>query len=95
MAGITVLIIGSLLAYFIMRCIYRLYFHPLSKFPGPKLAAVSSAYEFYYNVIKRGKFIWELERLHEIYGKSIKVPLDFGLMYTRAHYPHHSSRDSH
>lgn len=69
MADIASLIIAGLLAFFVVRTIYRLYFHPLSNFPGPKLAAITSAYEFYYNVIKRGTFIWELERLHEIYGK--------------------------
>ena len=56
------------LLYVAIQTIYRLYFHPLKKIPGPKLAAASSAYEFYFNVIKGGKFIWEIERLHEIYG---------------------------
>jgi hypothetical protein len=72
MAGIATLIFGGILAFIVIKSIHRLYFHPLSKFPGPKLAAVSGAYEFYYNVIKRGTFIWKLERLHEIYGNSLK-----------------------
>lgn len=51
--------------------IYRLYFHPLSKFPGPKLAALTSLYEFYYNVVLGGRYLWEIERMHEKYGKNI------------------------
>lgn len=50
--------------------IYRLYFHPLAKFPGSKLAASSLWYEFYYNVILRGKFMWKLQEMHERYGES-------------------------
>ena len=61
--------VGGILLYLTIRTIYRVYFHPLSKFPGPKLAAASSAYEFYFSVIKRGMFVWELERLHNVYGK--------------------------
>ncbi|RDA82760.1 hypothetical protein CP532_2030 [Ophiocordyceps camponoti-leonardi (nom. inval.)] len=58
-----------LLLYIAGKIIYRLYFHPLRKFPGPKLAAISSLPEFYFNVIKGGMFIWELERMHKKYGK--------------------------
>ncbi|KAJ5599862.1 cytochrome P450 [Penicillium hetheringtonii] len=61
------------LLYLAVQTIYRLYFHPLRKIPGPKLAAASSAYEFYFNVIKGGKFIWEIERLHEVYGPIIRI----------------------
>ncbi|KAJ5921253.1 hypothetical protein N7466_009579 [Penicillium verhagenii] len=57
----------------LVRIIYRVYFHPLSKIPGPKLAAASTAYIFYYNVIKGGVFIWHLERLHGIYGPIIRI----------------------
>jgi hypothetical protein len=52
--------------------IYRLYFHPLAGFPGPKIAAATRWYEFYYDVIKRGKYVYKIEEMHRKYGK---VPL--------------------
>lgn len=61
--------IVALLSYLIVQTIYRLYFHPLSKFPGPKIAAIGRFYEFYFNVIKGGMYIWEIQRMHEKYGK--------------------------
>ncbi|CAG7931468.1 unnamed protein product [Penicillium olsonii] len=73
MAGILLLALCGLPVYIAIKSIYRLYFHPLSKIPGPKLAAITGAYEFYFNVIKRGMFIWEMERLHEVYGPIIRV----------------------
>lgn len=48
---------------------FRVYLSPLSKFPGPKLAAATLWYEFYYDVVRRGKFAWEIKRMHKIYGK--------------------------
>ena len=48
---------------------YRLYFHPLSKFPGPKLAALTTWYEGYYDVVHRGRYLWEIERMHKKYGE--------------------------
>ena len=56
------------LVYFLLQVIYRLYWSPLARFPGPKSAAVSFAYEFYFDVWKPGMFVWEIERLHQIYG---------------------------
>lgn len=49
--------------------IYRRFFHPLAKIPGPFLPAVTRLYAFYYNVIKGGVFYLEIERLHEVYGQ--------------------------
>lgn len=62
-----------LLLYLTIRLlIYRLCTHPLAAFPGPKLAAATFLYEFYYDVVKRGMYIWEIESMHEKYGN---VPL--------------------
>lgn len=70
MANLGMLGLVGVLLYFAAKTIRRLYFHPLSNFPGPKLAAATSAYEGYFNVVKNGMFIWELERLHNVYGET-------------------------
>ena len=51
--------------------IYRLYLHPLSHIPGPKLAAASGLYEFYYDACLGGKYYWEIMRMHDEYGKKL------------------------
>lgn len=57
-----------LLAVFIARRVYSIYFGPLSKFPGPKLAAATLWYEFYYDVILQGRYTFKIKELHEKYG---------------------------
>jgi hypothetical protein len=57
------------LLYFVSLVIYRLYFHPLRHIPGPRLAAATGWYEFYYDVVGRGIFCWEIKRMHDVYGK--------------------------
>ncbi|KAG0645178.1 Cytochrome P450 monooxygenase [Hyphodiscus hymeniophilus] len=66
--GVTALII-----YTLALVIYRLYFHPLSKFPGPKLAAATLWYEFYFDVNKKGAYIFKIRDLHEQYGPVIRI----------------------
>ncbi|PTB37642.1 uncharacterized protein TrAFT101_005480 [Trichoderma asperellum] len=66
-------VITALGAYISIRTIYRLYFHPLSHIPGPKLAACSHLYEFYYNVILSGKYLFEMEKMHQQYGPIIRI----------------------
>lgn len=51
--------------------VYRMYFDPLSKIPGPKLAAASLWYEFYYDVVKKGRYTWKIWEMHDKYGKHL------------------------
>lgn len=54
--------------YFVCRRAYSVYLGPLSKFPGPKLAAATLWYEFYYDVILQGRYTFKIKELHEEYG---------------------------
>ncbi|KAJ5046317.1 uncharacterized protein L3040_003564 [Drepanopeziza brunnea f. sp. 'multigermtubi'] len=60
-------------SYIIAQAIYRLYFSPIAKFPGPKLAAVSFWYEYYWDVILGGQYTFQIGRLHQKYGPIIRI----------------------
>jgi hypothetical protein len=60
---------GTALCLALWTCIYRLFFHPLAKFPGPKLAAITTWYEAYYDFIGyQGQYTFLFEDLHKKYG---------------------------
>lgn len=59
-----------LLLYTLGLYCYRAYFDSLSHIPGPKLAAATLWYEFYYDVIKKGRYTWEIGKMHQKYGGS-------------------------
>lgn len=62
-------LVGKLvLIYIICRTLYRLYLHPLAKFPGPKLAAASRWYEAYYDIVLPGQYEFRIQRMHDEYG---------------------------
>jgi hypothetical protein len=53
--------------------VYRLWFSPIAHFPGPKIAAITTWYETYYDLWHKGKFVFQIEEMHKKYGK-IKSP---------------------
>ncbi|OCT50238.1 cytochrome P450 oxidoreductase [Cladophialophora carrionii] len=62
-------------AFYIVVSIYRIYFHPLSRFPGPKKAAISNAWLL--EMSNAGELEVVLERLHDEYGISNLTLRDF------------------
>jgi len=56
------------LVQLVLKALYRITLHPLAKFPGPILAALTYKYEFYFDGIKGGQYTKEIARLHQIYG---------------------------
>ncbi|OCL09523.1 cytochrome P450 [Glonium stellatum] len=65
---------------YICTIVYRLYFSPLAPFPGPKLAAATSLYEFYFDYFKKAKYYAEIERLHKVYGPIVRInPLELSI----------------
>jgi hypothetical protein len=59
--------------YLTILSIYRLFFHPLSKIPGPRHAALTHWYQFYYDVTLRGRFPWYISDLHKQYGPIVRI----------------------
>jgi len=61
----TVLAIG---VWMLIETIYRRYFHPLSKIPGPFIPAVTRLYLWYQSIVKEGQSYKMIEQLHKTYG---------------------------
>ncbi|PLB53537.1 cytochrome P450 [Aspergillus steynii IBT 23096] len=65
--------LGLLTLYLVVRSIYRLYFDPLSHIPGPKLSILTDLYEFYYDLVLGGRFLFHMEKWHEQYGPIVRI----------------------
>ncbi|TQN65799.1 Cytochrome P450 monooxygenase sdnE [Colletotrichum shisoi] len=61
------------LLYLVAIAVSRVYLSPLAGFPGSKLAALTLWNEFYWDVVKRGTFIWRIEEMHRKYGPIVRI----------------------
>lgn len=66
----TATVVGFIVVYVVVRAVYNLYFHPLAKFPGPKLAAISPI--FFARTSINGRSIDIMKALHEKYGDVVR-----------------------
>ena len=84
-AGLALGLIG--VVWGLCLALYRLFWSPLAKFPGRRLAVSSMWYEFYHQVVKGGRYPWEIQKMHEEYGKNFMKSVQRRLLIvTRAHH---------
>lgn len=65
-ASIAIVILSS--TFIVFTALSRLFLSPLARIPGPTLAALTSWYECYYDVMKPGQYVWKIKELHTQYG---------------------------
>ncbi|KAI4869958.1 cytochrome P450 [Hypoxylon rubiginosum] len=62
------------IAYKLLLALWNLSpFHPLSHIPGPKLATATYLPEFWYDVVKFGRYTKEIQKMHEVYGPIVRI----------------------
>lgn len=66
-------ILGAGTFYIFSLIIYRLYLSPIAHFPGPKIVAVTQWYELYYDLVHRGSYLFQIERMHDKYGRPLSL----------------------
>ncbi|KAJ5085162.1 Cytochrome monooxygenase lcsI [Penicillium argentinense] len=69
--SIILLTVSTLAAYLLWTIIYNLYMSPLSKFPGPRLAACTNLQNLYWT--STGQYHYKLKELHDKYGNVIRT----------------------
>src|SRR6266702_4331392 len=66
----------SWVVWYAIVVIHRLFFHPIAKVPGPKLAAATLFYQTWYCFVGGSRFYIKIEKLHEQYGPVIRIGPD-------------------
>lgn len=52
---------------------YRLFFHPLAKIPGPRLAALTFLYQTYFSFKDGSRFYKQVGEMHKKYGPIVRI----------------------
>ncbi|EOD49440.1 putative cytochrome p450 protein [Neofusicoccum parvum UCRNP2] len=64
---------AAVVLYCLCGAAYRLFLSPLASFPGPRLAALTLWYEYYYDGIRRGQYTFKIKELHDQYGPVVRI----------------------
>ncbi|RMZ71780.1 cytochrome p450 [Pyrenophora seminiperda CCB06] len=67
-------VVGLVIVNFIVTSVYNVFFHPLSKYPGPRLASATGLV-FYYYLITGSEVEWN-RQCHERYGEVVRLGPD-------------------
>ncbi|KAK8215069.1 putative cytochrome P450 [Phyllosticta paracitricarpa] len=81
----------AMLGYIVFKIVYRLVFHPLASVPGDKIAAATLLYEFFWDAVMGGKYVFRIAEMHEKHGPVVRIsrrevhvndPCFFDVLYT-------------
>ncbi|OTB01690.1 hypothetical protein M426DRAFT_75079 [Hypoxylon sp. CI-4A] len=53
--------------------LYRLFWSPLARIPGPRLAALTYWYECYYDLFQPAQYVFKIKDLHRKYGPIVRI----------------------
>ena len=67
--------ISFFVAYTLAIAVNDVWFHPLSRFPGPSFAKVTRYWKAYVEVIQGRSFCHVLKELHAQYGEKVHSPI--------------------
>lgn len=81
--------VAAALLYRTFQLIKNIFFHSLSHIPGPRLAAASRLYEWYYDCVLIGQYCFKIRDLHDEYGNEFS-PSD--VMPTNSERTYHTHR---
>ncbi|KAF3342426.1 hypothetical protein VD0001_g3240 [Verticillium dahliae] len=70
------LLSGLVVLYCAVVAIRRVYFSPLSKFPGPTIAALTTWYAAYHDIVRGGQCTFVIEGMHRRYGPVVRIMPD-------------------
>ncbi|KAJ3556245.1 hypothetical protein NM688_g2132 [Phlebia brevispora] len=61
------------LVWIVLNGVYNLYWHPLAKYPGPKLAAATIWWKMYWELLREENLVDVVSGLHEVHGDIVRI----------------------